>query len=173
MIFEKNFLNTIQIQKLKGLSQNIGERVMSICTAPTYKMQELNNLFIELTAQNCNRRCSSCYIDFPVSKNVKDFIPIDKIKEAISDTKNENLHCIYLTGGEPMTHPDFNSILRLCLKRCNVCICTNSSFLNEKKVRFLKKVEDEDSTQIFFKLGNYFYYHHNHIFLHNFLHYFH
>ena len=132
---------------------------MSICTAPVYKMKELNNLFIELTARNCNQRCSGCYIDFPVSKNVKDFLPVDKIKEALSDTKDENVYCIYLTGGEPMTHPDFNTILRMCLKRCNVCICTNSSFLNEKKVRFLKKVEDEGAgmntghNQIFFKLS--------------------
>ena len=125
---------------------------MSICTAPTYKLDKLNNLFIELTAKNCNQKCSSCYIDFPVSKNTKDFISIETVKEAISDSANEELHCIYLTGGEPMLHPDFNTILRLCLKRCNVCICTNSSFLNEKKIRFLKKVEDEDSTQIFFKL---------------------
>lgn len=121
--------------------------------APVYKLEELNNLFIEMTAKNCNQRCSGCYIDFPMSKNIKDFISIDKIKEAINDTKFENLHCIYLTGAEPMTHPDFNSILRLCLKRANVCICTNASFLNEKKIRFLKKVEDEGSTQIFFKLS--------------------
>ena len=126
---------------------------MSICTAPIYKLKELNNLFIELTAKNCNQRCSSCYIDFPITKTVKDFIPIDTIKKALWDTKDENVECIYLTGGEPMTHPDFNSILRLCLKRSNVCICTNASFLNEKKIRFLKKVEDEGNTQIFFKLS--------------------
>ncbi len=126
---------------------------MSICTAPIYKMDRLKNLFIELTAKNCNQRCSGCYIDFPVTKNIKDFISVDSIKEALSDTKNEEFDCIYLTGGEPMTHPEFNTILRLCLKRCNVCICTNSSFLNEKKIRFLKKVEDEGNTQIFFKLS--------------------
>ena len=125
----------------------------SIYAAPTYKLEELNNLFIELTAKNCNHRCSGCYIEFPISKTVKDFLAVDRIKESLSDTKNENLHCIYLTGAEPMTHPDFNSILRLCLKRCNVCICTNASFLNEKKIRFLKKVEDEGNNQIFFKLS--------------------
>ena len=125
----------------------------SIYTAPVYKLAELNNLFIELTAKNCNQRCSGCYIDFPINKNIKDFISVDKIKEALNDTKFENLYCIYLTGAEPMTHPDFNSILRLCLKRCNVCICTNASFLNEKKIRFLKKVEDEGNSQIFFKLS--------------------
>lgn len=130
----------------------------SIYTAPVYKMQELNNLFIEMTAKNCNQRCANCYIDFPMSRNAKDFIALEKIKEALNDTKNENVYCIYLTGAEPMTHPEFNSILRLCLKRCNVCICTNGSFLNEKKVRFLKKVEDEGwvnktENQIFFKLS--------------------
>lgn len=125
----------------------------TIFTAPIYKLQKLNNIFIELTAKNCNQRCSSCYIDFPLNKCVKDFISVDKIKEALLDTKEENIYCIYLTGAEPMTHPDFNSVLRLCLKRSNVCICTNGTFLNEKKIRFLKKVEDEGNTQIFFKLS--------------------
>ncbi len=125
---------------------------MSICTAPIYKLRELNNIFIEMTSQNCNQKCESCYKKAGLSKNVKDFITIDKIKEALYDTKENNIYCIYLTGSEPMMHPDFNAILRLCLKRSNVCICTNSSFLNEKKIRFLKKVEDEGVNQIFFKL---------------------
>jgi len=125
----------------------------SICTAPAYKLKELNNIFIEMTAKNCNQRCKNCYIDFSNSKSPKDFISIDIVKKAIEDTKTENLHCIYLTGAEPMTHPDFNSILRLCLKRCNVCICTNGSFLNEKKIRFLSKVEAEGVNQILFKLS--------------------
>ena len=131
---------------------------MSICTAPVYKLDKLNNLFIELTEKNCNQRCRGCYIDFPVSKKTKDFLAVDRIKEALADTSETDLDCIYLTGGEPMTHPDFNAILRLCLKKSNVCICTNSSFLNEKKVRFLKKVEDEGGVntghnQIFFRLS--------------------
>lgn len=121
--------------------------------AQACQLKELNNLFIELTAKNCNQRCKNCYIDFPLTKNVKDFISIDVIKEAICDTQNENLECIYLTGAEPMTHPDFNSILRLCLKRTNVCICTNGSFINEKKARFLKKVEDESDFEIIFQMS--------------------
>lgn len=116
-------------------------------------LKSLNNLFIELTAKNCNRRCKHCYIDFPYSKNIKDFIDIDLIKEALNDTKTDKLDCIYLTGAEPMTHPEFNSILRLCLKRTNACICTNGSFINEKKARFLKRVEDESIFEIIFQLS--------------------
>ena len=124
-----------------------------ITVAPVCKLTELNHLFIELTAKNCNQRCKKCYIDFPLTKNVKDFIQVDKIKQALIDTKESDLKCIYLTGAEPMTHPDFNSILRLCLKRTNVCIFTNATFINEKKARFLKKVEDESEYQIIFKLS--------------------
>lgn len=124
-----------------------------ITVAPVCKLTELNHLFIELTAKNCNQRCKKCYIDFPLTKNVKDFIQVDKIKQALIDTKESDLKCIYLTGAEPMTHPDFNAILRLCLKRTNVCIFTNATFINEKKARFLKKVEDESEYQIIFKLS--------------------
>ena len=125
----------------------------NIFVTPVCRLEELNHLFIELTQKNCNQRCRHCYIDFPFTKNVKDFIHIDKIKEALNDTQNANLMCIYLTGAEPMTHPDFNNILRLCLKRTNVCIFTNATFINEKKTRFLKKVEDESKYQIIFKLS--------------------
>ena len=125
----------------------------TILQTPVCQLKALNNLFIELTEKNCNQHCRHCYIDFPLSKNVKDFIPLDVIRDAINDTKSENIECIYLTGAEPMTHPDFNSILRMCLKRSNVCIFTNGTFINEKKVRFLKRVEDESTFEIIFKLS--------------------
>lgn len=125
----------------------------AIFQTPVCELKNFNNLFIELTAKNCNQRCKHCYIDFPLTKNVKDFISIDLIKNAIADTKSEDLECIYLTGAEPMTHPDFNLILRTCLKRTNVCIFTNGSFINEKKARFLRRVEDEGVNEIIFKLS--------------------
>ena len=125
----------------------------TIFKTPVCQLKTLNNLFIELTAKNCNQRCKHCYIDFPLSRNVKDFIALDDVKKALLDTKNEDIKCIYLTGAEPMTHPDFNQILRACLKRSNVCIFTNGTFINEKKARFLKRVEGESSYEIIFKLS--------------------
>ena len=117
-------------------------------------LKALKNLFIEMTAKNCNQHCKHCYIDFPMfSKKEADFISIDLVKQALNDTRNENVECIYLTGAEPMTHPDFNAILRLCLKSTNVCICTNGSFINEKKARFLKRVEEESLNEIIFKIS--------------------
>lgn len=125
----------------------------NIYQSKAVNMTALNNLFIEMTAKHCNQHCKHCYIDFPLYKKVEDFIDTDIIKQALNDTVNEDIECIYLTGAEPMTHPDFNAILRLCLKRSNVCIFTNGSLINEKKARFLKKVEDESSNEIIFKIS--------------------
>lgn len=116
-------------------------------------MKSFDNLFIEMTSKYCNQKCANCYIDFPQFKKVEDFIEIETIEQAMSDIQNMNIKCIYLTGAEPMTHPHFNSILRLCLRKTNVCICTNGSFINEKKARFLKKVEEESKNEIIFRIS--------------------
>lgn len=125
----------------------------TIFKTPISKLKNFENLFIELTAKSCNQRCRHCYIDFPLSKTVKDFISFDVIKKALQDTRDKGIKCIYLTGAEPMTHPEFNNILRTCLKYSNVCICTNATLINEKKARFLKRVEDEGNNEIIFKLS--------------------
>ena len=125
----------------------------TIFKSPVCEMTELKDLFIELTAKNCNSRCRQCYIEFPFTKTIKDFIKVDNVKQSLIELREKNLRCIYLTGAEPMTHPDFNTILRLCLKKSNVCIITNGTFINEKKARFLKNVENESNYQIIFKLS--------------------
>ena len=125
----------------------------TISQAPVCNIKMLDNIFIEMTAKSCNQHCRHCYIDFPISRNIKDFIPVDTVKKAMKDIEKFPVKCIYLTGAEPMTHPDFNSILRICLKNASTCICTNGSFLNEKKTRFLKRVQDEGCNEIIFKLS--------------------
>ena len=126
----------------------------TIIKAPCVELKSLKELFIELTAQNCNLNCKYCYIDFK-DKKVKDFIPIDKIKIALSNINKKELNYIHLTGAEPMLHPDFNQILRLCLKYASVVIHTNALTINDKKARFLRKVEEENNldNEIIFMIG--------------------
>ena len=116
----------------------------TIIKAPCVNLSSLETLFIEMTAQNCNLKCKNCYINFN-EKKLKDFIPIEKVKQALINTDRENLKYIYFTGAEPMLHPDFNHILRLCLKYSSVIINTNAVNINDKKARFLRKVEEENN----------------------------
>ncbi len=116
----------------------------TIVKAHCVNLSSLETLFIEMTAQNCNLKCKHCYIDFK-EKKVKDFIPLDKVKQTLSVIDKQQLKFIHLTGAEPMLHPDFNHILRLCLKYSSVIIHTNALSINDKKARFLRKVEEENN----------------------------
>lgn len=117
----------------------------TVLKAPVSVIKDFDSLFIELSVKSCNLKCKHCYIDFTNAKNVKNFIHIDKIKEALSDLKDKKLRYIHLTGAEPMLHPDFNTILRLCLKYSCTVIHTNAYSINDKKARFLKRVQEENS----------------------------
>ena len=67
----------------------------SIFQSEVVEMTALNNLFIEMSAKNCNQRCKHCYIDFPMYKKPQDFISIEIIKQALNDTTQENLEFFF------------------------------------------------------------------------------
>ncbi|MCR5260555.1 MAG: radical SAM protein [Candidatus Gastranaerophilales bacterium] len=128
---------------------------MAIITSPKSELIEFNDLFIEMSKKTCNLKCKHCYIDFSNEKSIKNFLPLETIKECLRDLKGENLKYIHLTGAEPMLHPDFNTILRYCLKYTSTVIHTNGYSINDKKARFLKKVEEENNknNEIIMKLS--------------------
>ena len=107
----------------------------AIIKAPCVNLSNLEEIYIEMTAHNCNLSCKHCYIDFK-DKKIKDYIPIEKVKQNLSLIDKNKLQYIHLTGAEPMLHPDFNHILRLCLKYSSVVIHTNAHNINDKKARF-------------------------------------
>ncbi len=117
--------------------------IKNFMQAPRIELKHLDNFFIELSRQSCNLKCKHCYIERNNFGSSKDFLDIKKIKNALKIVKDYNVKLIYLTGGEPTIHPDFNQIMRMCLKISSVCVLTNGQTTNEKKARFLRKIDDE------------------------------
>ncbi len=132
--------------------QNLNQMLI---TPPKVHMEELKNLFFQLSIKSCNLKCKNCYIQKNPFKNEDDFISLDKIKQTLLFIKNQKikLNSIYLTGGEPLLHPDFNQILRMCLKVSNTTILTNGTMINDKKARFLKKIDDESSFETIYRIS--------------------
>lgn len=126
---------------------------MQFMSAPEVEMKELNNLFFELCYKACNLKCKHCYIEKNPYKQIKDFIPLEKIKAALLETRNDAVSSIYLTGGEPLLHPDFNAILRMCLKFSNVTVMSNGILINDKKARFLRKIDDENNFETIYRIS--------------------
>ena len=122
-------------------------------TPPKVELLELKNLFFQLCAKACNLKCKYCYIERNPYKNEEDFIALDKIKQALMCIKGKKLNSIYLTGGEPLMHPDFNQILRMCLKVANTTVMSNGIMINDKKARFLRKIDDESQFETIYRIS--------------------
>ena len=121
---------------------------LQFLTPPCVEMKELKNLFFQLSSKACNLKCKYCFIKRDPYKTEEDYIDIEKIKHALLCVKNMPLNSIYLTGGEPLIHPEFNQILRMCLKICNTTVMSNGIMINDKKARFLRKIDDESNFEI-------------------------
>lgn len=128
-------------------------QLLELITPPAVRLKELKNLFLCLSAKTCNLRCKYCYIEKNISKNNDDFLTVEKIKENLSAIKDSNVGSIYLTGGEPLMHPDFNQILRMCLKITNTTVMTNGTMINDKKARFLRKIDDESQFETVYRVS--------------------
>ncbi|MBQ8476054.1 radical SAM protein, partial [bacterium] len=113
----------------------------------------MKNLFFQLSSKTCNLKCKYCYIERDPYKNEADFMDIEKIKRTLLCVKNMPLNSIYLTGGEPLMHPDFNQILRMCLKISNTTVMSNGIMINDKKARFLRKIDDESEFETIYRIS--------------------
>ena len=122
-------------------------------TPPKVELKNLDNLFFQLCTKTCNLRCKHCYIERNPYKNEEDFIDLDKIKKTLIALRGQNLKSIYLTGGEPLMHPDFNQILRMCLKISNTTVMSNGVMINDKKARFLRKIDDESQFETIYRIS--------------------
>ena len=120
--------------------------------APSAELLKLENLWFQLSKISCNLKCKHCYLDCHQDSRKRNFLSDDKIINAFK-TNLSDLKMIYLTGGEPFLHPKFNEIVKYCLKKSNVTICSNGTLINEKKIKVLKNFEEESQHNIIFKLS--------------------
>ena len=124
----------------------------SIIQAQCVNLKELNHLFIDLEYTKTQNKNFNVYRSRSFNQKNKKYLQLDEIKDALKQVDKSKLKYIYLTGKNSMTHPEFNHILRLCLTYCSVTIFSDGSCINDKKSRFLKRVEEEGNNEIIFKI---------------------
>lgn len=101
----------------------------------------------------CNFSCTFCYINSEKSID-KQYISLDKAKEMIDVLVDEGLLLVYLTGGEVLSHPDFESIYKyLKLKGVYVVLLTNLSLLDDEKLELFKEYPPLRVTASLYGLG--------------------
>lgn len=132
---------------------------MKIEMAPSVVLENLEDLYFELVPKHIDLRKKRPTYLSREKKKKSQLLGIDAIKAAIEDIDRTKLKNIYLIGSEPIFNPDFNRILRFCLKIAPTTVVTGAQNINEKKARFLDKVqmESEKNYPLSFNINLYHY----------------
>ena len=124
----------------------------SIIQAQCVNLEELNHLFIDLEYSKPQNKNFNVYRSRSFNQKNKKYLQLEEIKDELKKIDRIKLKYIYLIGQNSMSHPEFNHILRFCLSVCSVTIFSDGSCINDKKARFLKRVEEEGNNEIVFKI---------------------
>ena len=120
--------------------------------APCVKLTKLENLWFQLSNVSCNIKCKHCFLDCHHDIKKRNFLSIDKIKNVLSE-ELPDLTRIFLTGGEPFFHKEILEIIHLSLQKANLTIYSNGTLINEKKVKFIKGLEENSAFHVAFTLS--------------------
>lgn len=124
----------------------------SIVQAQCVNLEKFNHLFIDLEYNKIMNKNLNLYRSRSFNQKNKKYLQFDEVKESLKSMDRKDLKFIYLVGKDPLAHSDFNQILRLCLNYASVTIYSDGNCINDKKARFLKRVEDEGTNEIIFKI---------------------
>jgi radical SAM protein with 4Fe4S-binding SPASM domain len=87
----------------------------------------------------CNLRCRHCWLECASLTGAQP-VDTDKVTDVIDALARLGARRINLTGGEILSHPDWQPILRFCLDHAGfkgVCLQTNATLISHRHVREL------------------------------------
>ncbi len=108
------------------------------------KALELNvpiQVYLELTYR-CNEKCVFCYNPKEKLKG----LPFESFKRALDELADMGALFLQITGGEPLTHPDFFDVTEYAVQLgYTVVVFTNGTLINE---RVADRIADLDLTAV-------------------------
>jgi MoaA/NifB/PqqE/SkfB family radical SAM enzyme len=93
------------------------------------KPQEPGVLVVHLL-DRCNLRCRHCYMEGGPGRSR--VLPEEVVVRSLEDAEGLGIRTAYLTGGEPLLHPQFSTILSRAQERggdLELAICTNGTLV--------------------------------------------
>ncbi|WP_300673638.1 DUF5714 domain-containing protein [Desulfoluna sp.] len=99
------------------------------------RLRELKECWLHIT-DHCNLACSHCL--FSCSPKTHQCLSLEQITSVYQETSRLGTDIYYLTGGEPLMHPEFQNICRLLLQQetTRLVILTNGLLFPEQMAFF-------------------------------------
>ncbi len=139
--FSGNLLETLRQAEKQGMDAAAAEKVYNeYFTFQTRKKAVPYQGMFELTPL-CNLKCKMCYVRLsPEQLGERSLLMADSWIRMIDQAAVAGMMKAALTGGECLTHPDFDAIyLHLQELGIRTAVLTNGILLNEDRIRFFQR----------------------------------
>src|SRR3954470_22105841 len=110
--------------------------------SPRVYLEQLDNLWFQLTGTLCNLTCTHCFISCSPSNHAFGFLDYDRVVSALEESRRLGVKEYYFTGGEPFMHPRVLDILEQTLAIGPATVLTNGTLFREKTVERLAEIRD-------------------------------
>jgi MoaA/NifB/PqqE/SkfB family radical SAM enzyme len=98
---------------------------------PTLPLVWLDTLWLQVTGTLCNIACRHCFVSAGPKVRTHDLMTVDQVRAALDQGQAAGMRAVWLTGGEPLLHPQLLEILDLALARAPVGVLTNGMLVDE------------------------------------------
>lgn len=106
---------------------------------------KIYEIYLDIT-NICHYKCRYCFKSVVTDENKAEYMTYDSIVKAIKEIKKAGAietPVVYVTGGEPLRHPEIDKIFEfLKSENCFVILCTDGRLINEEKIQIIKKFVD-------------------------------
>lgn len=111
-----------------------------------YEDISMRSVLIEIT-NACNLKCIHCFNIVDRACDDTEFMSVSNIEKIVEKCYKKSMNKVYISGGEPLLHPNISEIIELCgtYKDVQFVITTNGLSLDDK---LLAKIESYDNIGI-------------------------
>lgn len=100
-------------------------------------------VFVISVADNCNLRCPNCLyvLEDGGQKFFNSNFDLSKLRSVLDASKAERSNRIFLTGGEPLMHKEFDKLVDICLEYNKALSISTNGILIERHIPTLRKLD--------------------------------
>jgi AdoMet-dependent heme synthase len=110
--------------------------------APRVCLENLDNLWFQITGTLCNLTCTHCFISCSPANHNFEFLSYQRVLELLDESTRLGVKEYYFTGGEPFMHPQMLDILQATLRIGPATVLSNGTLFRAKTVERLKEIRD-------------------------------
>ncbi len=116
--------------------------VLDEADAPTVPLTALDTVWFQLTGTICNIACRHCFITCgPKETRVPMMAPAE-VRRFLDEAERLGARDYYFTGGEPMLHPDFWTLVDEALAKGPLTVLTNGLLVDGDAARRARRAFD-------------------------------